>query len=101
MSTRMMKSASVLLAQVDLTHASPRRVGTLAAHEGLMLEVEGFPQPLGTPARIMTRGGGTVRGEVVGVRGHRSLILPFDADAPFASGARVEPDGKEIGRAHV
>ena len=44
MTTRMMKSASVLLAQVDLTRASPRRVGTLAAHEGLMLEVEGFPQ---------------------------------------------------------
>ncbi len=94
MTTRMMKSASVLLAQVDLTRASPRRVGTLAAHEGLMLEVEGFPQPLGTTARIMTPGGGTVRGEVVGFRGHRSLILPFDADAPFASGARVEPDGK-------
>jgi flagellum-specific ATP synthase len=30
---------------------------------------------------------------VVGFRGGKSLILPFDADAPFAAGARVEPDG--------
>ena len=94
MSTRLMKSAGLLLRQVDLTRASPRRVGTLAAHEGLMLEVEGFPQPLGTTARIATPGGGTVRGEVVGFRGHRSLILPFDGDAPFAAGSRVEPDGR-------
>ena len=94
MSARLIKSASLLFGQIDLSRASPRRVGTLAAHEGLMLEVEGFPEPLGTTVRIATAGGGAVRGEVVGFRGHRSLILPFDGDAPFAAGARVAPDGR-------
>jgi flagellum-specific ATP synthase len=94
MSGRLMKSAELLLSQIDLSRASPRRVGTLAAHEGVMLAVEGFPMPLGTTARIATSDGATVRGEVVGFRGHRSLILPFEGDAPFVAGARVEADGK-------
>lgn len=94
MTTRLTKSAKSLLDHVDLSRASPRRVGTLVAHEGLMLEVEGFPQPLGSNARIMTEGSQDVRGEVVGFRGHRSLILPFDSDAPFAAGARVVSDGE-------
>lgn len=93
MTSRMMKSAHMLLDQVSLDHASPRRIGTLVAHEGLMLEVEGFAQPLGTLARILTPNGQSVRGEVVGFRGNRSLILPFESDAPFAAGNRIEPDG--------
>jgi flagellum-specific ATP synthase len=94
MSGRMIKSAELLLGQIDLSRASPRRVGTLAAHEGVMLAVEGFPLPLGTTAKIATSDGAAVRGEVVGFRGHRSLILPFEGDAPFVAGARVEADGK-------
>jgi flagellum-specific ATP synthase len=94
MSGRLTKSAALLMRQVDLAHASPRRIGTLAAHEGLMLEAEGFPHPLGTNVRIATPGGRHVCGEVVGFRGHRSLILPFTGDAPFAAGARVIPDGQ-------
>lgn len=94
MTTRLIKSARSLLDHIDLSQASPRRVGTLAAHEGLMLEVEGFPQALGSTAMIKTDGGQDVRGEVVGFRGHRCLVLPFDADAPFAAGARVVSDGK-------
>ena len=43
MTTRLAKSAKSLLDHIDLSRASPRRVGTLVAHEGLMLEVEGFP----------------------------------------------------------
>lgn len=93
MTMRLARSASLLLDPIDLSAASPRRIGTLAAHEGLMLEVEGFPHPLGTTARVAVPGGRMIRGEVVGFRGHRSLILPFDSDAPFAAGARVEPDG--------
>ncbi len=94
MTTRLTKSANLLLSQIDLSRASPRRIGTLVAHEGLMLEVEGFPQALGSNARIITEGGAEVRGEVVGFRGHRSLVLPFDGDAPFASGARVVSCGE-------
>lgn len=93
MSGRLLRSAELLLDHIDVADASPRRVGTLVAHEGIMLEAEGLAQPLGGTARIAIAGGEDVRGEVVGFRGHRSLILPFDSDAPFAPGSRVEPDG--------
>lgn len=93
MSGRLVRSAELLLGHIDVADASPRRVGTLVAHEGLMLETEGLAQPLGGTARIAIAGGEDVRGEVVGFRGHRSLILPFDSEAPFAPGSRVEPDG--------
>ena len=33
------------------------------------------------------------RGEVVGFRGNRSIILPFDGDVPYVAGSRVLPDG--------
>jgi flagellum-specific ATP synthase len=91
--SRLLKSAEMLLGPIDLTRASPRRVGRLAAHEGLMLEAEGFPVPLGTNARIALPEGGYTHGEVVGFRGHRSLILPFDSEAAFENGSRVEADG--------
>jgi flagellum-specific ATP synthase len=93
MTGRLLRSAEMLLSNIDISGAAPRRVGILAAHEGLMLEAEGFAQPIGTTARIATPGGGSVRGEVVGFRGNRSLIMPFDHDAPFAVGSPVEPDG--------
>ncbi len=93
MTGRLLRSAEMLLSHVDISEASPRRVGTLVAHEGMMLEAQGFSQPIGATARINTPGGANVRGEVVGFRGDRSLILPFDNDAPYAAGGRVEPDG--------
>jgi flagellum-specific ATP synthase len=93
MTSRLLRSAEIVLGHVDIAWAAPRRVGTLVAHEGLMLEARGFSQPMGATARIITACGAVVRGEVVGFRGDRSLILPFDNDAPFAAGSRVEPDG--------
>ena len=93
MNGRLMKSAEALIGQIDLAAAAPRRIGTLVAHEGLMLEAEGFAQPLGSTARVITPSRAYVRGEVVGFRGNRSIILPFDGDAPFVAGARVVPDG--------
>jgi flagellum-specific ATP synthase len=92
MSGRLMLSAASLLDRLGSGIGTPRRVGVVSAHEGLMLEVAGFPYPIGTTARIGTANA-SVRGEVVGFRGNNSLILPFDADAAFAAGARVEPDG--------
>jgi flagellum-specific ATP synthase len=89
-----MKSAEALLSHVDVKQSSPRRVGTLVAHEGPMLEVNGFPQPVGTMARIVNRNGSAVFGEVVGFRGSLSLIQPYEAHAPFVMGSRVEPDGE-------
>jgi flagellum-specific ATP synthase len=93
MTSRMLRSADMVLGHVDIATASPRRVGTLVAHEGFMIEAQGFAQPMGATARIKTLTGAEIRGEVVGFRGDRSLILPFDNDAPFAAGCRVEPDG--------
>jgi flagellum-specific ATP synthase len=91
MSSRLNRSAVQLLDGIDLSTASPRRIGSLVAHEGLMLEVEGFPLPLGTNVRVHTVGKAHIHGEVVGFHGNRSLILPFESNAPLVTGARVEP----------
>lgn len=70
-----------------------RRIGRLVAHEGLMLEVEGLRNPVGTQARIALGDGRSVSGEIVGFRGGKSLVLPFATNVPFAAGARVEAGG--------
>ena len=93
MSGRMLQSAKAATGALDLAGIGARRVGRLVAHEGAMLEAEGFPHPLGTAVRIPGSAGTELRGEVVGFHGNRSLILPFDCDAPVAAGSRVEPDG--------
>ncbi len=93
MSSRLMKSAEVLSSLLNTSLFVPQHVGEIAAHEGLMLEVDGFPKPLGTTVLITNPGGEKVIGEVVGFRGHRSLILPFDGDAPFVVGSRVDAAG--------
>lgn len=90
MSGQMIKSARQLLDDLDLSDASPRRIGALAAHEGLMLEVAGFPLPLGTNVRVQTGAHSHICGEIVGFRGDRSLIMPFETNAPLVTGARVE-----------
>lgn len=93
MSGRLMKSAAVALDGATLTGVGPRRIGTLVAHDGQMLEAEGFGLPLGSGARIISPGGAEARGEIVGFRGSRSLIVPFDHGAALSVGSRVEPDG--------
>ena len=93
MTRRLAMTAQQLLAPVELRDASPRRIGTLVAHEGIMLEVSGFPQPLGSNVRIKSANNDYVYGEVVGFRGHRSLVLPFDTNMPLVTGAPVEPHG--------
>lgn len=91
--SRLLLSAEAALGAVDLAEVMPRRIGRLVAHEGAMLEAEGFAHPLGTSVRVVGAGETQLRGEVVGFRGNRSLILPFDSDAPVAAGTRVHPDG--------
>jgi flagellum-specific ATP synthase len=90
---RLMKSAEMVLGSVNALHVVPRRVGKLASHDGLMLEADGFGMPLGSAARVVSPSGQAVQGEVVGFRGTRSLIVPFDHGAPLSVGSRVEPDG--------
>jgi flagellum-specific ATP synthase len=93
MSGRLLQSARSVIEPVDLSSVGARRVGRLVAHEGAMLEAEGFPHPLGTAVRVSSASETVLRGEVVGFHGTRSLILPFDAGAPVSAGSRVEPDG--------
>jgi flagellum-specific ATP synthase len=93
MSGRLIRSAAMLLDHVTLAGAAPRRVGMLVAHDGVMLEAEGFAQPLGAGVRVVAPSGAQVQGEVVGFRGSRSLIVPFDQGGALAAGSRVEPDG--------
>lgn len=93
MSGRLMGAARKVLENVDVSAIGPRKIGRLVAHEGAMLQAEGFNHPLGTAVRIVQAGETVLRGEVVGFQGTRALILPFDTDAPVEAGSRVEPDG--------
>ena len=70
----------------------PRRIGRLAAYDGLMMEATGFSRPIGAGARIIAADGHVARAEVVGFKGSRSLLMALDGDAAHAAGARVEPD---------
>src|SRR3546814_19540289 len=69
MTRRLAMTAQQLLVPIDLAQASPRRIGTLVEHEGIMLEVSGFPQPLGSTVHSKAATGDKVNGEVAGFRG--------------------------------
>ena len=95
--------AAALLDTVDVGHVGPRRIGRLAAYDGLMLEATGFSEPVGASARVIDADGHAALAEVVGFRGDRTLLMALDADAPHSCGARVEPDRRgtsvEVGEA--
>jgi flagellum-specific ATP synthase len=93
MSGRLMQSVEHVLSHAPLAELPPRRVGRLVTHEGLVVEAEGFPVPLGSAARISTATGEIARAEVVGFRGNRSLLLPFDRDVALSANCRVTADG--------
>ncbi len=82
-----------MLGGIDLAAQGPRRIGKLAAYDGLMLEATGFNQPIGSAARVIDADGNAARAEVVGFRGDHTLLMALDHDAPHTAGARVEPDG--------
>jgi flagellum-specific ATP synthase len=86
------QQAASMLGALDIAEDRPRRIGRLAAYDGLMLEATGFAQPIGAGARIIAADGRAARAEVVGFRGNRTLLMALDSDAPHAAGARVEPD---------
>lgn len=94
MSGTLADHAASLLDGIDIAHMGPRRIGRLAAYDGLMLEATGFHQPIGSGARVIDADGNVCRAEVVGFRGNRTLMMALDSDAPHITGARVEPDSK-------
>jgi flagellum-specific ATP synthase len=86
------EEAGAMLAAVRANDERPRKIGRLAAYDGLMLEATGFDRPVGSGARVITADGRAARAEVVGFRGQRTLLMALDGDAAHANGARVEPD---------
>jgi flagellum-specific ATP synthase len=86
------EEAGAMLAAVRASDERPRKIGRLAAYDGLMLEATGFDRPVGSGARVITADGRAARAEVVGFRGQRTLLMALDGDAAHANGARVEPD---------
>jgi len=86
------RQATAMLDAIELDTIGVRRIGRLAAYDGLMLEATGFPVPVGSNARVIDADGHAALAEVVGFRGNRTLLMALDADAPHGAGARVEPD---------
>ena len=81
--------AAEMLDAIDVASLGPRRIGRLAAYDGLMLEATGFRQPIGANARVIDADGRAAMAEVVGFRGNRTLMMALDSDAPHSCGARV------------
>jgi flagellum-specific ATP synthase len=84
--------ARAMLETIEIAEERPRKVGKLVAYDGLMFEATGFGQAIGAGARIVAADGHAARAEVIGFRGDRTLLMSLDPDAPYANGARVEPD---------
>ena len=84
--------SQAMLATVQANEERPRKIGRLSSFDGLMLEATGFDRPVGSGARVITADGRAARAEVVGFRGHKTLLMALDGDAAHANGARVEPD---------
>ena len=91
-------SAEAALSVSRAFTTSPRRIGKLIAYDGQLIEAEGFAMPVGSGVRIPSAFGPAVEGEVIGFRGGRSLIVPYDQDPALLTGSRVEPNGNT---AHV
>lgn len=87
-----LEQAQAMLDAIGVAEERPRRIGRLAAFDGLMMEATGFGRPIGAAARVIDADGHATRAEVVGFRGNKTLLMALGSDAPHANGARVEPD---------
>ncbi|MEH6756222.1 MAG: FliI/YscN family ATPase [Parasphingorhabdus sp.] len=85
------KGIQGLLARIEHISNEPRHVGKLSAHDNGMLEVTGFPYPLGYSGRVIATDGREISAEVVGFKGSRTLMIPMVQDAPLRSGSPVLP----------
>ncbi|HEY9090357.1 FliI/YscN family ATPase [Parasphingorhabdus sp.] len=88
------KGIQGLLARLEHISNEPRHVGKLSAHDNGMLEVTGFPYPLGYSGRVIATDGREITAEVVGFKGSRTLMIPMVQDAPLRSGSPVLPFAK-------
>ncbi|MEP3227118.1 MAG: FliI/YscN family ATPase [Parasphingorhabdus sp.] len=85
------KGIQGLLARIEQINNEPRHIGKLSAHDNGMLEVTGFPYPLGYSGRVIATDGREINAEVVGFKGARTLMIPMVQDAPLRGGSPVFP----------
>jgi len=74
----------------DLATIEPRRFeGRVASVQGQLIEATGPAEALVLGARCAVEGPRPTRGEIVGFRNGRALVLPFDTMDSIRPGARV------------
>jgi flagellum-specific ATP synthase len=86
---------SLLSKLAEEIHAlDPRRFeGRVTGLSGALLEATGPMEALALGARVTIHGHTTARGEIVGFRGDRALIAPYDSIEAIRPGARVVLEG--------
>jgi flagellum-specific ATP synthase len=78
----------------DIDALEPRRFeGRVTGLSGALIEASGPEHALALGARAVIEGARSVRGEIVGFRGDRALLAPYDAMEAIRPGARVILDG--------
>jgi flagellum-specific ATP synthase len=83
----------VRLAQ-EIAEIEPRRLeGRVTGVSGLLIEATGPSEALTIGAGAVIEGPKPARAQIVGFRGDRALLLPFEAVTALRPGARVRLDG--------
>lgn len=87
--------SSLLSKLAEEIHAlDPRRFeGRVTGLSGSLVEATGPIEALALGARATIHGGRAARGEIVGFRGDRALLAPFDSIESIRPGARVVLEG--------
>jgi flagellum-specific ATP synthase len=79
---------------VEIEQLDPRRFeGRVTGLSGSLVEVTGPMDALSLGARATVQGAHTARGEIVGFRGDRALLAPYDPIESIRPGARVLLEG--------
>ena len=78
----------------DIDALDPRRFeGRVTGLSGFLVEATGPQEALALGARATIHGSQTTRGEIVGFRGDRALLAPYDSIEAIRPGARVTLEG--------
>jgi len=79
----------------EIDALDPRRFqGRVTGLSGALIEVSGPVEALALGARVTVEGARVARGEIVGFRGDRALVAPYDPIEAIRPGARVHLEGE-------
>jgi len=79
----------------EIDALDPRRFeGRVTGLSGALVEVSGPVEALALGARATVEGARLTRGEIVGFRGDRALLAPYDSIESIRPGARVHLEGE-------